>query len=402
MDMCWPLYGTGATVNMDNYYMLMTTAIKLHQNTVFCHGTIRPNCKLLPKSALFTAKDVNQHPRGHSVCAVNIDNILIALGRIDNKPVNFISTSDTMKVVSVLRRIRNERVQISALETVARYNRFMGGVDKHDKLRSMFSLGKRHKLKKYYVKLVLFLVDISLTNSWLYYKLVNEEKLKRNGESRADFFLSLAQAMVCQTTYWEAKYKLHRGQPYNLRQRNTRKEVIDDYLPMTHANHEAIIPLINTELCQPCAFSIIPFQLNKKSKNCQVCHFEMRREKWKGVVLCSKHGVHLCTEIQEPRAESEPKLTREGGTYVTDYSWTSNSTSSCWNKFHDFYEPQGLFSKSKLDFTPDKIKFSSYVYTSDLYQKKYLALGIVTGQKSMGNINPKMHMILGEPTITRR
>jgi hypothetical protein len=32
--------------------------------------------------------------------------------------------------------------------TVARYNRIMGGVDKHDKLRSTFSLGKRHKLKK--------------------------------------------------------------------------------------------------------------------------------------------------------------------------------------------------------------------------------------------------------------
>jgi hypothetical protein len=74
----------------------------------------------------------------------------------------------------------------------------MGGVDKHDKLRSTFSFGKRHKLKKYYVKLLLFLVDISLTNSWLYYKLVNEEKLKKNGESRADFFLCVAQAIDVQ------------------------------------------------------------------------------------------------------------------------------------------------------------------------------------------------------------
>jgi len=117
------------------------------------------------------------------------------------------------KVVSVFRRVRNERLQISAPETVARYNSFMGGVDEHDKLRSAFSLGKRHKLKKYYVKLLLFLVDVSLTNSWLYYKLVNEEKLKKNGESRADFFLSVAQAMGCPTTDWEAKHKLHRGRP---------------------------------------------------------------------------------------------------------------------------------------------------------------------------------------------
>jgi hypothetical protein len=234
------------------------------------------------------------------------------------------------KVVSVFRRVRNERLQISAPETVARYNSFMGGVDEHDKLRSAFSLGKRHKLKKYYVKLLLFLVDVSLTNSWLYYKLVNEEKLKKNGESRADFFLSVAQAMGCPTTDWEAKHKLHHGRPYNMRQRNTQNGAIEDYLPTTHANHEAMIPLINTEQCQPCAFSIIPFQLHKKSKNCQVCHYKMRREKWKGVVLCSKHGVRLCTEIHKPRAESDPKLTKEDGTYVTDFSWTSNSTSSCW------------------------------------------------------------------------
>jgi len=119
LDMCRPLYGSGATVNMDNYYMSTTTAIKLRQNTVFCRGTIRPNRKLLPKSVLFTTKDVKQYPRGHSVCAVNCDNNLIALGWLDNKAVNFISTSDTTKVVSVSRRVQNERLQISAPQTVA-------------------------------------------------------------------------------------------------------------------------------------------------------------------------------------------------------------------------------------------------------------------------------------------
>ncbi|MFN9981317.1 MAG: hypothetical protein ACK53Y_15435, partial [bacterium] len=147
--------------------------------------------------------------------------------------MNFISTSDTTKVVSVSRRVRNERLQISAPETVARYNRFMGGADKHDKLRSTFSFGKRHKLKKYYVKLLLFLVDISLTSSWSYYKLVNEEKLKKNEESKADFFLCVAQAMGCPTTDWAAKYKLHRGRPYNLRQKSTRNGAIEDCLPTT-------------------------------------------------------------------------------------------------------------------------------------------------------------------------
>ncbi len=63
----------------------------------------------------------------------------------------------------------------------------MGGVDKHDKLRSTFALGKHHKFKKYYVKLMLFLVDIALTNSWMYYKMVNLDSTS-GSELRADFF----------------------------------------------------------------------------------------------------------------------------------------------------------------------------------------------------------------------
>jgi hypothetical protein len=102
----------------------------------------------------------------------------------------------------------------------------------------------------------------------------------------------------------------------------------------------------------------------------KVCPYEMRREKWKGVVLCSKHGIHLCTEIHGPRSELEPKLTKVDGTSVMDYSWTCNSTSSCWNKFHDFYEPHGLIIMCKIDVTGDKLKFGAYANTSDLYQKK--------------------------------
>ena len=76
------------------------------------------------------------------LCAGNLDNNFIAKGWLDNNPVNFISTSDTTEVVNVMRQIRYLKVLIPAPLTVAHYNRFMGGVDKHDKLHSTFSLGK--------------------------------------------------------------------------------------------------------------------------------------------------------------------------------------------------------------------------------------------------------------------
>ncbi len=76
------------------------------------------------------------------MCAVNLDNKLMALGWIDNKVVNFISTLDTTEILTVPRRIHNEKVELPELQTDARYNQFMGGVDKHDKLCSTLSLGK--------------------------------------------------------------------------------------------------------------------------------------------------------------------------------------------------------------------------------------------------------------------
>jgi hypothetical protein len=128
---------------MDNYYMSTTTAIKFREKIVFCCGTIQSNRKLLlPKSVPLTATDVRWLGRGHSVCAVNRDNNLLAIGWLENKPVNFNSTLDTTKVVNIMRRIRNLKVLIPAPQTVARYNRFLGGVDKHNKLRSKFSLGE--------------------------------------------------------------------------------------------------------------------------------------------------------------------------------------------------------------------------------------------------------------------
>ncbi len=103
--------------------------------------------------------------------------------------------------------MQNVKISISAPEVVSNYNKFMGGVDKHDKLRSTFALGKFHKFKKYYVKLMLFLMDIALTNSWIYYKLVNAEKSKKS-EARADFFLAIAQDLVRPGYDWASKYKL--------------------------------------------------------------------------------------------------------------------------------------------------------------------------------------------------
>ena len=45
---------------------------------------------------------------------MNMEHSLIAVGWLDNKPVNFISTADTTEIVSVERRIKHEKVKVPA------------------------------------------------------------------------------------------------------------------------------------------------------------------------------------------------------------------------------------------------------------------------------------------------
>jgi hypothetical protein len=79
---------------------------------------------------------------------------------------------------------------------VANYNKVLGGVDCLERLHSTFSLRKRHKFKKYYVKLLLFLVE---------HKLCNKDTCDKEG-AHTDFFQAIAESMVNSQTNWN-EYK---------------------------------------------------------------------------------------------------------------------------------------------------------------------------------------------------
>ena len=59
---------------------------------------------------------------------------MVAIGWLDNKPVHFVSTADTTEIVTVSRRSGANLIEVSAPVVVANYNKYMGGVDCHDRL----------------------------------------------------------------------------------------------------------------------------------------------------------------------------------------------------------------------------------------------------------------------------
>jgi hypothetical protein len=68
--------------------------------------------------------------------------------------------------------------------------------------------------------------------------------------------------------------------------------------------------VVTEDKCKFMNFDSIPFLLKKRSKTCQVCHYEMRKPKWKG-------------------SDSSPQLYQANGDDVTDFSWTCPTKASC-------------------------------------------------------------------------
>ena len=286
---------------------------------------------------------------------------ILAVGWFDSKAVYFMSTADTSEVVTVTRRIGSMKVDVWAPLAVSNYNKYMGGEDWHDRLRSTFLLCKTHHYKKYYIKLMLFLLDIGLTNAWIYYKMCNEDIRGKDG-SHAAFIQSVAESMVNISTKWSEYSK----QDSALMSEDNGKNVNDGHSMMN----------TKSSTCIPAMLDSITAKIGVKMRVCQVCSYEMWRFKWKSVTICNIHGVRLCTEVRQVQSQCEPKLYKVDGTPVTDWGWTSETTDTFWNKFHDYYQPLGLFNNNFSLASPAKCKFAGVIYTSPLHQLKYEALGV--------------------------
>lgn len=147
--------------------------------------------------------------------------------------------------------------------------------------------------------------------------------------------------------------------------------------------------------CKVIGTKNFPKNLNKKSRYCQVCLFELRNDVIGGVVACTAHAVRLCSKIHKPRQlDKRYQLYKTDNTLVTDFSWTCETTDSCWNKFHSFYLPKGLFTTKKLHISENSpIQWSRCVVGNELYQARYRALGIVPPDgKIKAKLNKKFHM----------
>ncbi|RHY78307.1 hypothetical protein DYB30_014057 [Aphanomyces astaci] len=281
--------------------------------------------------------------RGSSLVSVATSLGIIAVSWLDGTVVNMLSTADATTKSYVHRRIGSETRQQECLSLVGLYNKYMQGVDRHDQLRERFSIASGASFKHWYKKLGFALVDIAITNLYVLYTLC--EPVNRR-DSHMHFQTKLANQMLFETD-WTLFSETQVPMEYaNVPMTQSAKVLKKAAADKAAAEDKAAALKRDASLRQPPTPSFTCRATDKQAevsydqrmrRYCVVCYFERNKELIK-TQWCDVHKVYLCTKAYVPSDQQVPA-------HVCPHAaW------SCWDKFHSFYHPKGLFKKDgKMD-----------------------------------------------------
>jgi hypothetical protein len=371
---------------MDNYYTSPQVAVALAERNVYIRGTCRRNRAGFPAAVQYSQTEAAKVERGTHKMVSDAKYGIACYGWCDGCPVHFLTSADGTSTNEVTRRIGRCDKKVKAPICIKRYNHGMQAVDRHDQMRQTFSLASRHGFKKYYVKIILGLMDMALVNAYIHYQLVNPEDCKKD-TARYDFMDSLADALIM--TDWDNfansesgmsndsifEAILQQGQPFQKGQLTRTKK----------PKGQAVAQDLETynQGCVP--YAVSQFMSDRNQKNgfsCQVCKFEERGNRLGSVAICTKHCLRLCTKSYE--RERIFKMVGSEIEEITDYSWMApNTAMSCWEKAHSFYIPKGLFVagtshhvNQEWSSSNNKLKFVHAAVSSECYVTKRKAFGL--------------------------
>jgi len=350
----------GVTVNCDNMYTSITTAISLakdRKKPIFMRGTLRARRKFVPKSILFTAKESRTLPRGYRRVAVSTQEKVAVFSWLDTKPVVMMTTADGTGETAgggVARKQKSDRVLVPAPLCISNYNKLMGGVDRHDQIRASMSLHKSHTFMRWYVQFYLCLVDVAVTNAKICYSLRNIHIEVKKKESHAEFLENIADILLNANSNLLHKF----GRNEELRiclEVDSEDEMLNDLnllfsSPLNKKEDERIAKksIISTASLPECKMEEInrTSELTGKRKShgalsCQICKLELRPNTRTKVVQCSVHKIRACTI---------PRLTDNNERLPFIGQPEDFHKLSCWDKAHSFY----LVGKNNIIVEPKK------------------------------------------------
>ena len=252
----------------DNYFTSLKLMVHLAKNGIYALGTVRRN--RIPNGKMPTEKQMKN--RGDSIEMVTtVEEVDVScVAWLDNKQVMLMSTLAGINPVSEISRFDRKKmqtVQISCPNVVKVYNRHMGGVDLLDS-----HLGRhRNKMrsKKWYMRIFYHLLDVTMVNSWILFKMVRDEK---DHMRLADFRASVAESF-CKA---EQLVTPIRGRPSEKLETQLAKKRRgpSSHMPVKDVRTDRVDHWAEWgEVRQRC-----------RLPNCSALTF----------VMCSKCGIHLC------------------------------------------------------------------------------------------------------------
>lgn len=220
----------------------------------------------------------------------------------------------------------------------------MQGVDRCDQYRARLSITDGHLMQKWHKKMAFSYIDFARCNAFLTRKLYcstpNCNVKLHNRDPHREFVEQLCTQLI--TGEWknvpdiETRRLLYQTpvpvkiSPITLfspRRSSTAFNVIENLPDRTHP---APIP----ECLAVDSAQVFVDKAKRRKRVCKICKWEDRTDTI-STAYCSKHGVSLCQRIHE----------LSNDTRFEEY-WCPDQTLTCWDKFHQHYFPQGLYSAS--------------------------------------------------------
>lgn len=256
---------------MDNYYNTLQLALYLKKEmNIHVTGTMRAN--RLHNAPLMSEKELKEKGRGSCDHVVDANSALRLVRWYDKRAVTLLSTCYDQDPFSIVRRWdgkKGEMVSVPIPFIVKQYNQKMGGVDLQDMLSSLYRINR--KSKKYYMRIVFFLLGVAAQNSWMEYRrhLPPEDDTPAKRMSLKDFIIRIASGL---TKCGKASAVARPGRP---------STSVTQPLKRRAPNEAHAADLVRFD-------QIDHFPIHKNKGRCKKCVSGFSR--W----ICEKCEVHLC------------------------------------------------------------------------------------------------------------
>ena len=189
--LCKGIEGKWYKVYFDNFFTSYPLLEYLYCNKILACGTVRQGRKGFP-AVLYDKDKTKAMKRGEALWRMK--GPILALTWLDKKPVTISGTITGIpqeQVPEVQRRKKDGTLEnVACPPIISSYNRYMGGVDKNDQMKSYYGINVSGK--KWWTRVFFDLIDRAIFNS----KVLYDESLHTTRKSLKDFKVDLSKLLV--------------------------------------------------------------------------------------------------------------------------------------------------------------------------------------------------------------